>query len=411
MKQKKLNLLSGTSYAIGSLIGSGVLFLPSLTFEASKTDVILSWCLATFLCIPLIIMFYDMSKTVGAGEGIKGYIEKGLGSNISSYIPILMLSTVIIGMPSSALIVGKFVHEYSGISGIHYLTAALLLGFGIISNYMGKGFGAAIQKVVSLLFIFVSVVLFCLTFEEASSKYDVIKPTYDMNGIFSGIILAFWAFAGFESLSFVTNDFENPEKDFLRSMIIALIVCGLIYLGITLNYVAIIPIGEVKSILGIFQLSESVKPVKISTLIITIFSVLALSTNFNSWVRGLSQMIRNASEDGTLPAFLSKDEDDQNRKAILFLGSLFLIVFILQVIFPSFLKTGLIIVSSNFVLIYVIFILSYLKTRQDKYKKVIAFFTLLFLLFSLVTSQEKLLYPFIICLAYFVIAKKKMVKG
>jgi len=404
MSGKKLNLFSGTSYAIGSLIGSGILFLPSLTFEVSKSDVILSWIVATLLCIPLIIMFYDMSKIVDAGKGIKGYIEKGLGENISSCIPVLMLSTVIIGMPSSALIVGGFVREYFNIPGIQYFVAFYLLYFGIFTNLKGKDFGTKIQNIVSVLFIVVSISLFFLTFKDAQVGYSKIKPIYDIVNIFSGVTLAFWAFAGFESLSFVTADFENPQKDFLISMILALIICGLIYLGITINYTAIIPLNEVKSVMGIFQLSETVSPKRLSTLVITVLAILALKTNFNSWIRGLAEMIANASSDGILPSFLS-NKDQDNKKPLMLLAILFTITLILQIIFPDFLKIGLIIVSSNFILIYVICIISYLRTNQSLFKKTIAIVTLAFLMISLATSKEKLLYPFVIVILFFVFTK------
>lgn len=37
--KKTLGLLDGTTLAIGSIIGSGILFLPSLTFSIASYDV------------------------------------------------------------------------------------------------------------------------------------------------------------------------------------------------------------------------------------------------------------------------------------------------------------------------------------------------------------------------------------
>ncbi len=76
MSEGKLGIVSGTSYAVGSIIGSGILFLPSLTYKLSGPDVFLSWLLATILCIPLLLVFYDMSKVTKAGDGVKGFIIK-----------------------------------------------------------------------------------------------------------------------------------------------------------------------------------------------------------------------------------------------------------------------------------------------------------------------------------------------
>jgi len=359
MSDKKLGIFSGTSYAIGSIIGSGILFLPSLTYKLSGADVFLAWGLATILCIPLLLVFYDLAKVTRPGDGVKGFIEHGLGKRVASCFPILLLSTVSIGMPSSALIVGKFIKDYVGANGIEYVVAFYLLFFGIASNLLGKSIGVKIQNIVSGSFIIVGIALFFFTLPQASDGYNKIIPVFDMKATFAGITMAFWAFAGFENLSFLTKDFKRPEKDFLISMILALVLCGTLYLALTANYAAIIPYEKIETVMGIFQLSKVIEPQSISSLVIALFAFLALKTNFNSWVKGLSQMIFNASTDGNLPKFLSRKKN----APIYLLGCLFSISLILSMIFPQFLETGLVIVSSNFVVIYVLTLLSYLKGK------------------------------------------------
>ena len=405
MKDKKLGLLSGTSYAIGSIIGSGILFLPSLTYKLSGNNVFLSWLLATLLCIPLLIIFYDMSKITPSNDGIKGFIELGLGKFLGLCFPVLMLSTVSIGMPSSALIVGKFAREYFQISGLEFLVAIYLVFFGIISNLLGKSFGEKVQNSVSVIFFIVGILLFVVTTPAASGGYTNIIPDFNLTQVLSGVTMAFWAFAGFENLTFITQDFKNPRRDFLLSMVIALFVCGLLYLGVTANYAAIIPLNEVQTVMGIFQLSQVIEPKAISGIVIVILAVFALKTNFNSWIRGLSAMIRVSAEKGSLPIVLSK-----GKNPFYLLGALFSLTLILSYLFPAFLETGLVIVSSNFVLIYVMCIISYLKITKSNPKRVMAFLTLGVLLFSLSTSGIKLLYPLLFILVCYGVYRPKRVK-
>ncbi|NOT78443.1 MAG: amino acid permease [Bacteriovoracaceae bacterium] len=406
MSEKKLGIVSGTSYAVGSIIGSGILFLPSLTYKLSGPDVFLSWLLATILCVPLLLVFYDMSKVTKAGDGVKGFIEHGLGKTVASCFPVLLLSTVCIGMPSSALIVGKFIKDYFGINGIDYAVAFYLLLFGVVSNLLGKSIGVKIQNFVSIGFIIVGIGLFFFTLPSASGNFDKIIPAFKFKETFAGITMAFWAFAGFENLSFLTKDFQRPEKDFLLSMILALIICGVLYLALTANYAAIIPYENIETVMGIFQLSKVVKPQAVSSLIIAVLAFLALKTNFNSWVKGLGQMIANASHDGNLPRFLGKT---QNAPTYL-LGSLFSVSLFLSLIFPEFLETGLVIVSSNFVTIYVLTLLSYLKGKWSISRKIMAFVTLVILGTSLGTSGMKLFYPLIVFSLTYLIFKFKVRK-
>jgi len=403
MSEKKLGIISGTSYAVGSIIGSGILFLPSLTYKLSGPDVFLSWLLATILCVPLLLVFYDMSKVTKAGDGVKGFIEHGLGKTIASCFPVLLLSTVSIGMPSSALIVGKFIKDYFSMDGIEYAVAFYLLLFGVVSNLLGRSMGEKIQNIVSISFIIVGIALFFFTLPEAKGNYHKIVPEFKFKETFAGITMAFWAFAGFENLSFLTKEFKRPEKDFLMSMILALIICGLIYLGLTANYASIIPYENIETVMGIFQLSKVVEPQAVSGLIIVILAFLALKTNFNSWVKGLSQMIANASQDGNLPKILSLHKNSPTY----LLAFLFSLSLVLSLVFPDFLETGLVIVSSNFVTIYVLTLLSYLKGKWSMPRKIMAFVTLTILVISLGTSGVKLFYPMIVFSLTYLVFKFK----
>jgi amino acid efflux transporter len=391
MNEKKLSLFSGTSYAVGSIVGSGILFLPSLTYKVSGSDVFLSWLLATVLCVPLLIMFYDMSKILKSNDGVKGFIELGLGKNIGACFPALMLSTVSIGMPSSALIVGKFVKEYFGLNGLDYVVAFYLLAFGIGSNLFDKSIGTKIQNFVSVAFVIIGVVLFFLTAPQASGNYSKIIPIFNFSQTFAGITMAFWAFAGFENLTFITQDFENPKKDFFRAMLIALVICGFLYLALTANYAAIIPYDSIQGVMGLFQLSTVIEPRIISSLVVVALAFFALKTNFNSWVRGLSSMIIRAASTGHLPKTF-----ELGNNSIYLLGGLFSLSLMLSLVNPDFLEVGLVIVSSNFVVIYVLCTLSFLRVNNSLLKKTMALVTLAFLVASLTTSKEKLIYPAII---------------
>lgn len=406
MTTKKLGLFSGTSYAIGSIIGSGILFLPSLTYKMSGDNVFLSWILATVLCVPLLIMFYDMSKISAQNEGVKGFIELGLGEKVAACFPILMLLTVSIGMPSSALIVGKFVSNYFSFSGIEYFVAAYLLFFGIVSNLLGKSVGEKIQNIVSVAFFIVSLLLFIFTVPVAQNNYTKLVPNFNFTQTFSGITMAFWAFAGFENLTFITQDFKNPKRDFLLSMLMALIVCGALYLGITANYAAIVPYNEIQTVMGLFQLSQFVEPKDFSGLIIVVLALFALKTNFNSWIRGLSAMIKVSSEKSHLPKSLQV-----GNRALFLLAFLFSITLTLSIRFPSFLETGLVMVSSNFVVIYVLCTISFLIVSKSTSKRIMAFITLIILISSLVTSGEKLLYPLIIMGISYLVFNLKIIKS
>jgi len=403
MKIPKLGRLSGISYGVGSIMGSGILFLPSLTYQLSGANVLLSWIMATLLCIPLLMMFYDMSKHVRPEVGVKGFIELGLGKTWSAIFPTLMLSTIMIGMPSSAIIVGKFVQNYFQIEHLEYMVAVYLLGFGLIANLIGKSASERMINIVSLSFFVFSILLLFITFPKASLGYDKLIPDFDLGKTFIGITMAFWAFAGFENLSFIAHEFKNPRRDFLVSMVFSLIICGLVYLGVTANYAAIISYDKIQSVMGIYQLSQEVSPRRLSGGIIVLLSVFALKINFMSWIKGLIYMIQVSASSSALP------ENVGNQKnPIYLLISLFSLSLLALMIFPEFLNKGLIMVSANFLTIYVLCIISFLRTSASIGKKILSIITLLLLASSLISSGVYLIYPVLIIAICYGVQKRKI---
>ena len=53
---RTLTLWDGVALAVGSIAGSGILYLPSLTYVLASHDVLLVWLAGTLICLPLRIV-------------------------------------------------------------------------------------------------------------------------------------------------------------------------------------------------------------------------------------------------------------------------------------------------------------------------------------------------------------------
>ena len=112
--RRTLTLWDGLALAIGSIAGSGILYLPSLTYVLAGHDVLLVWLGGTLLCLPMLFMFTDMVRLVPDGSGIEGFIARGLSSNVAATVPILFLSIVVLGIPAGALVAGEYLRAAIG---------------------------------------------------------------------------------------------------------------------------------------------------------------------------------------------------------------------------------------------------------------------------------------------------------
>lgn len=359
--QRKLTLKEGIPLAVGSIIGSGILFLPSLTYKTSSSDLIIVWLLAIFICLPGLIFFSDMLKAVPNESGMAGFVSLGLGKRIGASIPILLLSTVCLGMPAAALIAAQYVQNlFPDMLFIKPVMAFLIITFAIVSNTFGIKVSGNILKIVSFLLFAVGLILVLMTTGAASSNYHLLRPEFEWPRILSGTVLAFWAFAGFENLTFMAGEFKRPKRDLTISILVAVTVCGLLYLLLSANYAALIPYTQIDSIAGLFQLAGKIEPRAIATLSIVLFAVAAVQINFNSWTVGVSRAIYSSAKEGLLPSYFAKIDSKTSipKRAVYLLAGLFYMSLTFSLLLPHVFETLLAVVSTNFVFIYFLAILS-----------------------------------------------------
>lgn len=393
--KRQLTLKDGIPLAFGSIIGSGILFLPSLTFAISGPYTLWVWIITTLLCVPLVYIFIDMVKEIPNESGIEGFISCGLGKRVGATLPILFLGTISFGMPASALIVGEYVkHLIGGGTVVQMLTAFFIVLCGVATNITGIKIGSKIQLLISFLICIIAISLFIFAFPTKFGQGAFVPSSKNMMLIVPGIVMAFWAFAGFENLTFIAGEFKNPARDFKLSMFIALFLAGLLYLLLSESCATHVPHNQINPIVGLYQLAETIHPKIVTTTLITVFAFLAVQINFNSWIWGISRLIYSSAEKNKLPRYFSiLNSKSIPERAIMLLAGLFFLVLLGSLLFPTFLKVMLIIVSTNFIFIYILCLMSYLFFKKQGLLTFIAMLLLVLLVLLFLSSKWLILYP------------------
>lgn len=392
--ENKYGIAVGIPLAIGSVLGSGILFLPSLTFQVAGDGTITAWGLSTLYCILLIMVFRDMVEAVPTNAGIRGFVQLGLGKNTSNGVPLLFLGTVVLGMPCSAVIVGTYVANVFPSFSAEMVAYAIVLS-AVGGNLLGLSIASRIQVAAICLVVFVAVYLSLQSSPTFRNPF-VFKPSFLISTpVLQGVVIAFWAYAGFENLSFTAGEFKNPKRDLLISMAVSLLVTGIIYIAVTARYMACVSSESIKEtnrtpLLLIASHSGSPRATEIS---VAVLALAAILINFISWIRGMSNMIENAARDGLFPAFLVSRKVSMPRKGVLFLGTIFCVCIMMVSTNPAWLDHALVLVSTNFVSVYVLAVLSYAVWATAWKKRLLATVLLASLLPPLAAIGVSGLYP------------------
>lgn len=384
--------------AIGSVAGSGILFLPSAVYVESGKNSLIVWVVSVLLCIPMLLMFEDMVKTNPEGDGIESFVRMGLGDVFARCVPAMFLSLVIVGLPAGSLVAGRYVSQAFGSGPALVVTAVVVLLLALGVNFAGARTSNRVQLIGTWALIGMAVVL--LVSALARARFGVATVVPDSNALhvlLPTVVLAFWAFAGFENLTFLSKEFRHPKRDFLPVSVIALTVYGIFTILLTLAIALRIPRGEVDSVSGLLQLAADIQARKVALIAVTIIAFGAMVLNAVSWVWGVSRLVADASSRSVLPTrFAVVDSAGIPRRALGLLAGLFTVVLIVLTIFPTILVAALATASAIFILMYLLCIVSYLRVRGITVRSGLNAVLLVVMVASLVQSGWRSLYGVVV---------------
>jgi amino acid efflux transporter len=362
--ERTLGLRGGIALAIGSVAGSGILFLPSVIYRLAEHDALVVWGLATLLCVPLLLVFGEMVRESDDGSGIEGFIARGLGPGFAAAVPLLFALIFPPALAAATLVAGGYLEAaIGGGSAVTLVGALAVIAGALYTNLVGARAGARLQSIATFALLGAAVLLVALTFPEARGGYDAVVPRLDsLSPLLGGVLVAFWGFAGFENMTFVAGEMRNPKRDYLVATFTALVAYGLLAALLTANVGAILKPGEIHELAGVAQLAGHLTG---GAVVITVLALALMQANNASWLWGISRLLFSSARDGRAPAWLAAlDARGIPRRAVLVLQLPGAALTCVAAFVPGLVLHLVVGVSAVFMFIYVLALASYVRTPR-----------------------------------------------
>ena len=259
-----LSRVDAFAMAIGVMVGWGAFVMPGTTFlpVAGPAGTVIAMAVGTVIMLVIAVNFaYLMRRSPGTG-GVYSYTKEAFGRDhafLSSWFLCLSYLTIVFLNGTALFILVRMMTSGLALSGLRYTIAGseIYLVEVLVSAaaFVGVGFlfiraTPFLQKLFSVLaFVLLGGVIvtacFCVPHVFSGSG----APAFGTQGLPRGyavytlVILAPWAFVGFETVSFDTAHFRFPMKSSRRVLFLAIIAAGFIYAAMALVAVSFVPDG------------------------------------------------------------------------------------------------------------------------------------------------------------------------
>lgn len=358
-----LGLPGATALAITVVVGSGALVLPGIAYRQAGRDAVFAWIVAAAVTIPLLVVFARLGARYPGAGGVAGFVHAGFGRTAAAAVEVLMLGTFSLGIPAIALTGGNYVVRALGLSIRSGPAAAVLvLGAGAVVA-IGVRLSGRLQTALALMLtigLFTAAVL-ALRHPVTPVSVHIPNDTDQLLTVAATVGTVFFAFTGWEMISFTTEEYRNPRRDFPRVLVLSFVLVSVMYVLLAIGLqtqlastdprLSAAPVGEMVQRAAGSGAAQAT----------AVLGIVAIAANLVGAFWGASRLVMSSARAGLLPAPLAHvhAKSSSPRRAVAFCVTTCLVVIGLQTIGLFSLGTLLSLAGRNFYVVYLLSALAY----------------------------------------------------
>ncbi|MDH5571820.1 MAG: amino acid permease [Gammaproteobacteria bacterium] len=244
--KRTLSLPMMVLYGLGTTIGAGVYALVGEVAGIAGYYAPFSFLIAALLAGFTAISFAEICARFPQSAGEAVYVYEGFGSKKLSLLVGLMVTLA--GLVSAAALVNAFtgyMSEFIHLQrhfGIFFVCLILggLAAWGIAESVFIASIITVIEVGGLLLIVFVG----HESFYHIADTLPTMMPPFEMGSwtvIFSGVVLSFYAFIGFEDMVNVAEEVRDVKRNLPGAILLTLAITTLLYVLIMLVAVLSVP--------------------------------------------------------------------------------------------------------------------------------------------------------------------------
>ncbi len=344
---RRLGLWSAVAVLIGSTIGSGIFRTPASV--AQRIDdvplFLLAWVMGGVVAVCGALTYAELAAAFPRSGGIYVFLREGFGP-----LPAFLFgwAELLIIRPGAYGAIGITASAYSlrtvgldpaspvlglPVRGDQALGAVFILLVAVV-NYFGIKRGAVIQNLSTAFKVGALAALIVLGFligqGMGAGPMLAQRATVSASPFLLAMVSILWAYDGWADLAFVGGEVKDPQRTLPRALIIGTSVVVVLYLGINLVYLYLIPIEQMKQaeLVAADVASLLIGPAGI----VAISAAVAVSTfgTLNGSMMTAPRIFFAMAEDGLFPKAIAKvDERTGAPTAAIVLAAVLGVIFVL----------------------------------------------------------------------------------
>lgn len=301
---KAFNTFSAVMLGIGSMVGAGIFIVIGQAGAIAGNIVWLSFVIGGIAAMLSGYSLAKLSLRYPSRGGIVEYLVQAFGEGIfSGSAGVLFYLSQLVAIAAVAKSFGAYAAtfmqtpgEWTNLFAVGIVTLFILINL-IGASVVAKSENLIVIIKVSVLTIFTLVALFYVQPQLLSLKE--MPPLVNM--LFA-VGLTFFAYQGFSVITNTVEDMENPQRNMMRAMLIAIGVVGVLYILTSIAVLGNLPLEKVIETKD-YALAEAAKPIfgAWGFKIMAATALLATASAINATLYAATEIGYTMAKEGDLP--------------------------------------------------------------------------------------------------------------
>ena len=404
---RTLGLAPAVGLAITMVVGSGLLVLPGLAYALSGSAAIYAWLISALAVAPILVILARLGSDMPDAGGIAAYVRAAFGWRMGAATDILILGTI----PGGAAIIitgGQYFASLAGPQPIWVAVGSAILLLVVAGiNLAGARITGTVQQwlAAGLVLLLAGAATMALLF-GAHAGIGIAAPS-QWPAALPAVPLVFFAFVGWELMSFTSEEFADPARDFPRMIVLSFVIVVALYTLVATAVQVVLPIDDGRAgATPIVALVDTVAGAGSSRLI-SALGYLIVGANLVGVLWALSRLTFASARAGLLPRPLRSLSGEARvpRAAIVTMSVLF-------AGFAGAYLAGLIthatlfeLAGASFFLAYILAALAYTRRAHNRGQKLFGSLATAFLVVVFAAFGQRALYPLVVLACGYLIGR------
>ena len=300
-----LSVPQGAALTIGAVLGTGVISLPALAADIAGPASMVAWVLLVALSVPLAATFAALGSRFPDSGGVSTYVRQAFGGHAATAVGWCFYWSIPVGAPAAALFAGNYVADaVGGGRDTSYLIGGVLIALVAAMNWFGLRVSGRAQLALAGVLALLLLVTTLAALPHASLGHLTPFAPHGWSAIGPAAALLVWGFAGWEAVTSLAGEYRNPVRDIPRATAIALVVVGVLYLGVVAAALLVLgpAAGTSRAPLADLLAIGFGEPARAVT---TVVALLLTVGAMNAYYSGGSKLGAAMGRDGSLPAWFA----------------------------------------------------------------------------------------------------------